>query len=325
MIHPVALPIVAALPDWIALPAAGWWAVLGAVVGSFLNVLVYRLPRGESIVVPASRCPRCGRAIRWHDNVPVLGWFLLGGRCRDCREPISPRYPAVEAATAALFLVVGALEYAAQSPGATGGSAQTAVAAATSRPARMTPQDATNLSAAPSATRREMPNGTATASASIGNEEDTGVRLARAAAAASYDLLLLCALFCAALIAHDGFEVPWSLFAPVIVVALAAPLPAPWLRAGPHVLPGPSGPLAVLVEGAAGLATGTLLGFLAARATRLGVLLPASAAVGVVLGWTAPVVVVPLGVLLGRFVSRRGLVVGWWLVGSLAWLVPRAF
>jgi leader peptidase (prepilin peptidase)/N-methyltransferase len=77
-------------------------------VGSFLNVVIHRLPRGESIVSPASRCPQCGHAIRpWH-NVPVLGWLWLRGRCRDCRTWIPVRYPLVEAATAVLFAVIAA-------------------------------------------------------------------------------------------------------------------------------------------------------------------------------------------------------------------------
>ena len=74
----------------------------GACVGSFLNVVVWRLPRGQSIVYPGSHCPQCGRAIRWYDNIPVLSWFLLRARCRFCRKPISARYPIVEAATALL-------------------------------------------------------------------------------------------------------------------------------------------------------------------------------------------------------------------------------
>lgn len=69
---------------------------LGAVVGSFLNVVIARVPRGESVVSPASRCPRCKSAIRWYDNVPVLSWIVLRGKCRDCGLPISPRYPMVE-------------------------------------------------------------------------------------------------------------------------------------------------------------------------------------------------------------------------------------
>jgi leader peptidase (prepilin peptidase)/N-methyltransferase len=76
--------------------AAAWAAALGAAVGSFLNVVVARLPRGESLVRPGSRCPRCRAPIAWHDNVPVLSWILLRGRCRACRAPISVRYPLVE-------------------------------------------------------------------------------------------------------------------------------------------------------------------------------------------------------------------------------------
>ena len=81
-----------------------WAALLGACVGSFTNVVVWRLPRDESVVFPGSHCPRCGHAIRWHDNLPLLGWLLLAGRCRDCQAPISWRYPAVEALSAALWL-----------------------------------------------------------------------------------------------------------------------------------------------------------------------------------------------------------------------------
>ena len=76
--------------------------VLGAIVGSFLNVVVYRLPRHESLVTPASHCPRCGTPVKPYDNIPVLSWLLLRGHCRSCGAPISPRYPLVEALTAAL-------------------------------------------------------------------------------------------------------------------------------------------------------------------------------------------------------------------------------
>jgi leader peptidase (prepilin peptidase) / N-methyltransferase len=83
-------------------------ALLGLAVGSFLNVVIYRVPRDESLVRPGSHCPRCGSVVRNRHNVPVLGWVLLGGRCADCRTPISPRYPLVEAGTAALFVAVAA-------------------------------------------------------------------------------------------------------------------------------------------------------------------------------------------------------------------------
>jgi leader peptidase (prepilin peptidase)/N-methyltransferase len=76
---------------------------LGASVGSFLNVVVWRLPRNESIVFPASHCPSCGRAIRWYDNIPILSWLILRGRCRYCNVRISPRYLLVEAFTAVLI------------------------------------------------------------------------------------------------------------------------------------------------------------------------------------------------------------------------------
>lgn len=80
--------------------------VMGAVVGSFLNVVAYRLPRRESLVHPASHCPHCQTPIRPYDNIPVLGWLLLRGRCRGCAERISPRYPIVEALTAVLAVAV---------------------------------------------------------------------------------------------------------------------------------------------------------------------------------------------------------------------------
>ena len=80
--------------------------LLGLAVGSFLNVVVWRLPRGESVVSPPSACPACSSPIRSRDNVPVAGWLLLKGRCRDCAASISPRYPVVEALTGGLFAVV---------------------------------------------------------------------------------------------------------------------------------------------------------------------------------------------------------------------------
>lgn len=76
--------------------------VLGAIVGSFLNVVVHRLPRHESLVSPASRCPRCDTPVKPYDNVPILSWLMLRGRCRNCGEAISSRYPLVEATTAVL-------------------------------------------------------------------------------------------------------------------------------------------------------------------------------------------------------------------------------
>ncbi len=82
----------------------GYVAAVGLIVGSYLNVVIHRLPLGLSTVRPRSRCPHCGAAIRATDNLPVLSWLLLRGRCRDCRAPISWRYPAVEATASALFV-----------------------------------------------------------------------------------------------------------------------------------------------------------------------------------------------------------------------------
>ena len=76
----------------------------GACIASFLNVVAWRLPRGESIVSPPSHCPKCNAPIRWWQNIPILSWLALRGRCANCREPISPRYIIVEAIGGALFL-----------------------------------------------------------------------------------------------------------------------------------------------------------------------------------------------------------------------------
>jgi leader peptidase (prepilin peptidase)/N-methyltransferase len=81
----------------------GVCALLGLVIGSFLNVVIYRVPRNESIVTPRSACPTCGAPILERDNIPVISWLLLKGRCRSCHSPISVRYPLIELATGALF------------------------------------------------------------------------------------------------------------------------------------------------------------------------------------------------------------------------------
>ena len=79
---------------------------LGLLIGSFLNVVIWRVPRGESIAQPSSHCPDCGNPVRPRDNIPVVSWVLLRGRCRDCDAPISRRYPLVEAATGVVFAVM---------------------------------------------------------------------------------------------------------------------------------------------------------------------------------------------------------------------------
>jgi leader peptidase (prepilin peptidase)/N-methyltransferase len=90
----------------LAIVAAG---LFGAVIGSFLNVCIYRLPLGKSVVWPGSACPGCQRELAWYENIPIVSYAALGGRCRSCRTPISPRYPIVEAISAAMF--AGALWY----------------------------------------------------------------------------------------------------------------------------------------------------------------------------------------------------------------------
>ena len=90
----------------IAIPFA---AAFGLLLGSFLNVVAHRLPAGVSLVHPRSACPGCGTAVRPYDNVPVLSWLVLRGRCRDCDAPISARYPLVEGATALLWAAVAAV------------------------------------------------------------------------------------------------------------------------------------------------------------------------------------------------------------------------
>lgn len=88
---------------WLIAP---FLALLGAMFGSFANVVIYRLPKGESLAFPGSHCFKCGKPVRWFDNVPILAWFWLKGRCRHCKEPFSFRYPFVEFLMAALFSAI---------------------------------------------------------------------------------------------------------------------------------------------------------------------------------------------------------------------------
>ena len=92
------------MEDGLYLIACAFSFCMGAVVSSFLNVVIWRVPRGESMVSPPSHCPKCGAGIRWWMNVPILSYLALRGKCASCRAPISPRYPFVEALGGALFL-----------------------------------------------------------------------------------------------------------------------------------------------------------------------------------------------------------------------------
>jgi len=94
------------VPEWFFIASMG---LFGLLFGSFANVVVWRLPRGESVVHPGSRCPSCGSPLAWYDNVPLISFALLRGRCRACGVPISARYPLVEAASGALFVLAALL------------------------------------------------------------------------------------------------------------------------------------------------------------------------------------------------------------------------
>jgi leader peptidase (prepilin peptidase)/N-methyltransferase len=91
-------------------PALAPAALFGLLIGSFLNVVAWRLPRGESLVKPRSKCPGCDTQLKAYDNIPLFSWLVLRGRCRNCKTSISARYPVVEAVTAALYALVVAVE-----------------------------------------------------------------------------------------------------------------------------------------------------------------------------------------------------------------------
>jgi len=97
------------MPDLNLIPPSFGYVIagiFGAIIGSFLNVVIHRIPMEESVVFPNSRCPSCGTVIAFYDNIPVISWVLLGAKCRGCKQRISFRYPAVELLTAALFVAV---------------------------------------------------------------------------------------------------------------------------------------------------------------------------------------------------------------------------
>ena len=107
----------------------GLVAVLGLVIGSFLNVVIYRVPAGVSVVAPPSACPHCESQIRWYDNIPVVSWLVLRGRCRDCGGPIAARYPLVELGTGVLFVLVSLVFLPAALAATTGGQLAAALLA----------------------------------------------------------------------------------------------------------------------------------------------------------------------------------------------------
>ena len=230
-----------------------WLFCVGASVGSFLNVVVYRLPRGLNLVYPPSRCPHCLHPIRLRDNIPVLSWLLLGGKCRDCRAPISSRYFFVESCIAGLFLFTALAE------GFLLRSTHAPPGMHAGRPL-LTPFDA-------------WPFWCAYAT----------------------HVLLLTTLVGAALIDWDGFRTPRRLFVPVVLLGLALPIIWPAIRRLPAVR---NEPLLAwqqgLIDGAAGLGAGLMLGLLIGAGWWLGSrrrgwpkFAPAAVlgAIGVVAGW----------------------------------------
>ncbi|MBN2217798.1 MAG: prepilin peptidase [Pirellulales bacterium] len=245
--HETVPPAVEAFPlmDFVELPSSVRWAIalwlaaLGGCVGSFLNVVVYRLPAGKSLVRPGSHCPRCGHAIRWYDNVPVFGWFLLGGRCRDCREPIAFRYPLIEAVTAALFFGLGWIEL------LSGGA--------------------------------NLPPSLVVDKALTVHQVFTPWEAADLVWVYAGHLLLLCTLLAAALIQYDGHRIPKRLFVPALIVGVVAPFVSPGKHPGimfagdPDKIAGITALIAMLFlfrQTTAGLVVGWILGWFAPRCAR---------------------------------------------------------
>ena len=269
-----------------------WLSVLGAVLGSFINVVVWRLPRGGSLIEPPSHCPKCGHLIRWYDNVPMLGWFLLRGRCRDCRTPISARYPLVEAACFLSFLILAILECGLQG---------------------------INLPA-----QQELVQGGMVLTIGWSGRELYALFLLHE--------LLWCTLLVGALIEYDGHRAGWRLYAPTLVLAGIAGIASPVLHPvsvwegieGWYL--GAANTMAGL---AAGVALGWLLSRWEPAPRRNGVWL-GLACIGLVLGWQAAVGLALLAltwqitaaVAGRRVVQVRSLPTSLALVGlTFAWLV----
>lgn len=276
------------IAQWLA---AAWLFAMGAAIGSFLNVVVYRLPAGKSIVQPGSHCPSCGQPIRWFDNLPVVSWFILRGRCRDCRARISLRYPLVEAITAAVFLWLGVAE------GLTWGA---------------------NLPLAPAA------HGQGAAACPM-------LGVGQTAAILAYHLVLVSTLLAAAWIEYDGHRVPLRLLAPAMAVGALAPLAWPHLHPVPAWpgLPGWAAGLADASAGlGAGAACGVAAEL--PRAQRDWGRAAALACVGLFLGWQAALAlgaalvagalfVIPLGRLWPH--PRRSLALACLTAGTLLWIL----
>ena len=238
------------------MPAASWlivaWlSVIGAAIGSFINVVVWRVPRGESLLEPPSHCPKCGHPIRWYDNVPVLGWVLLRGRCRDCRAAISARYPLVEAACFTSFLVLAMLEC--------------------------------GLHGVNLPVHREPGDEGIVLIVGRSGRELYGIFL--------FHQLLWCTLLAGGLIEYDGNRAGWRVYAPALGMAALAGSALPMLYPVPvwNGVEGWYAGMATSAAGlAAGTALGWLLSRWEPPARRNGVWL-GLACVGGILGWQAVV------------------------------------
>ncbi|MCA9267158.1 MAG: prepilin peptidase [Planctomycetales bacterium] len=240
--------------------AGAWFFVLGSVIGSFMNVVVWRGPRGQSLF-GSSRCPKCNNAIRWHDNVPIFGWLLLGGKCRDCRLPISARYPIVEFVTACLFLALALAEL--HSGGA------------------------------------NLPGGANRFGGSFTDVLIDSQKAAPLLCLFALHVILLAALFCWALIRVDGQRVPWRYVVEFLLLALAlaalgpARYPLYWAEPTPALVPWRN--VATYGIGLlAGLAVGIVLALAPGDGVRnqplgdrLAAIAGSFAAIGAALGWQA--------------------------------------
>ncbi|MCS7236921.1 MAG: prepilin peptidase [Thermoguttaceae bacterium] len=209
-----------------------WIFALGAVIGSFLNVVIYRLPRGRSIIYPPSHCPSCDQPIAWYDNIPIVSWFLLRGKCRHCRQPISVRYPLIEATTAVLV---------------------TAVFWASCLPGRQLPHSAPF-----------GPLWTASIFGHLGETTATPSQLGWLAIAlrtVEYSLLL-CTLLASTVIVGERQAVPARIFLPMWILGLVIWLILPWLPE--FGLQQTADPIEAAFGAGASLAAAALVVFLAA-------------------------------------------------------------
>lgn len=301
------MPLGQVSPDVLPLQivAVAWLVVLGTVFGSFMNVVVYRLPRGLNLALPASHCPRCKSPIRWFDNVPVVSWIVLGGRCRDCGQAISPVYLLVEAVTGAVFGLVGWTDLVSRI---------------------VVPADASPGAEAP------LP-------------WSAPVVLAAAILTGLHLLLVCTFFVAAMIETGSLQQVPARLFWPLAAVGTAVWLAWPMLRehvAGLEPLATPpenvaAGVLAIVVGGAAWFAAARWLGLFPSLPGQLplanrpiGSLVLAGACLGVCLGWRAaaaiPILMFALHAVWTTCISKRtrpfGLPwTGWAAVLALAWIL----